>query len=440
MSDAWEALQAARTEASILEALARRLWEVDGSVREPEVPTAKDLTEWVMEAPAEARIQATWRLLSLPDHPFGRPPAGLTPLEALHERWGQANPQPRHPIAPILRAWWEKPRSVTRNGRDDAMLTGALLQGSRQDSRVGKMFAPAMHVASRDPQIELLPGFGAAPNPTADPVTPVLPLALYEAGGGPSGRSSRGAPLVARMFTEAVVSVGSYDWQSASPVVLEPMRFRDFLHTIYPPDAAARWRPGQRPPGGGPSRWEGMRWHLEALESIRVAWENPDGSGAERRVVSVVDMPRDGRRKDWIRLQVHLPPGVEGRRGVIWDRPAMRLAGVESYVAWRLAASLATWWSRPGVTIRPPKGGAPWRQSRQLEHYPLVCDEVLIAMAYPASDRGRNASRDVRKALAYLTTIGYIEVHDDPEHRRGRRIMPGLGWAGWNSPEDRRQG
>ena len=80
---------------------------------------------------------------------------------------------------------------------------------------------------------------------------------------------------------------------------------------------------------------------LDALYSLtapsaRISWEDPEtGRGAARLIVVPVDIPRSGRRDDWIRFEVHLPPGSE--RGALVDRLALRQAGTASAAAYRLA-------------------------------------------------------------------------------------------------------
>ena len=80
---------------------------------------------------------------------------------------------------------------------------------------------------------------------------------------------------------------------------------------------------------------------------------------------------------------VDLPPGTE--RGVLVDRTALRKAGVESAPSYRLTLSLAFWWHDPGKMRTPTQRGGKgrgklWRQTRQVERYPVVTDAELIAI------------------------------------------------------------
>ena len=176
-------------------------------------------------------------------------------LEGVHELWRDADPQPRHPLAPLVHV-------------------------NRNDRRAG-LFSPAIWAATRQgtkDQFDLFPGFG--PGEAQGPIVPALPLALYDLGG--SGAMTRGgpgaAPLALRIFVETVLSANgpgnSRARQRDAPLPLPPQRFGDWLATLYP--VSAEWR-----------------------------------RGAARLIVVPVDIPRSGRRDDWIRFEVHLPPGSE---------------------------------------------------------------------------------------------------------------------------------
>ena len=122
-------------------------------------------------------------------------------------------------------------------------------------------------------------------------------------------------------------------------------------------------------------------------------------------------MPRSGRANDWIRFGVHLPPGSE--RGALVDRPALRLAGVRSGPAYRLALSLSFEWHRPGWRRQPLKRAGKttsWRQVREPGRYPVLTDDRLLAGAYPTGmPVRRNAVQRARIALQYLVRIGLVE-------------------------------
>ena len=62
-----------------------------------------------------------------------------------HELWRDADPQPRHPLAPLVRAWWKWPVEVE----------------DRNDRRAGNLFSPAVWTATQESgQFDFFPGFG----------------------------------------------------------------------------------------------------------------------------------------------------------------------------------------------------------------------------------------------------------------------------------------
>ena len=479
-----EALQTARGEADILDALARRVEFVDGGEGEPEIPTVEALAGWLPMAPETAHVEAgellkqlPWPRMILDGHlvkktdlervrwqtatadgrevlagvggwqpsdgarfelwDLGDPGDKLTldgkdldtkvravlNVEGVHELWRDADPQPRHPLAPLVRAWWKRPVEVEdRNDRADPLFPAPLVHVQRNDRRAGNLFSPAVWTATRESgQFDLFPGFG--PGEANGPLVPALPLALYDLGKGTAKTRGRGAPLALRIFVEAVLAVPLHARTLNRPVALPPQRFRDLLKALYPNPGFYR-----------PSRhFAAIYEAAKSLESARVPWEHPDGSGAMRRVVYARDLPRDGRLDDWVQFVVDLPPGSE--RGVLVDRTALRKAGVESAPSYRLALSLAFWWHDPGKmrtpTQRGGKGrGKRWRQTRQVERYPVVTDAELTAMTYPSEANNVGSTRRSRlqrsrEALAFLVETGYANVATD------RRILPGQNWAGW---------
>ena len=83
-------------------------------------------------------------------------------LEGVHELWRAADPQPRHPLAPLVRAWWKRPVEVEdRNDRADPLFPAPLVHVQRNDRRAGNLFSPAVWTATQESgQFDLFPGFG----------------------------------------------------------------------------------------------------------------------------------------------------------------------------------------------------------------------------------------------------------------------------------------
>ena len=177
------------------------------------------------------------------------------------------------------------------------------------------------------------PGF-APGEPESGPITPALPLALYDLGAGAGEGESipAGGPLALRMFVEACLSVPVIERDNGKPVLLPAERLGDYLKRLYP-DGSKNWR-AQR---YFPRLYEAF----EALVSpqARIPWQNKQGEGAARLVVILWISPRSGKLDDWVRFQVNLPPGSE--RGPLVDRPTLIRAGAQSATRYRLALSLS---------------------------------------------------------------------------------------------------
>ena len=189
-------------------------------------------------------------------------------VEGVHKLWRNADPQPRHPLAPLVRAWRKRPVEVEDPQRPGGPLVPGAL-GSRATQRPASgqpVLAGSVDSYSGERAIRPFPRF----------------------------RSRRGErPACSR------------------PVALPPQRFGDLLKALYPnPGFYRRSR-----------HFAAIYEAAKSLESARVPWEHPDGSGAMRRVVYARDLPRDGRLDDWVQFVVDLPPGSE--RGVLVDRTAL---------------------------------------------------------------------------------------------------------------------
>ena len=98
-------------------------------------------------------------------------------VEGVHELWRDADPQLRHPLAPLVRAWWKRPVEVEdRNDRADPLFPAPLVHVQRNDRRAGNLFSPAVWTATQESgQFDLFPGFG--PGEANGPLVPALPLA-----------------------------------------------------------------------------------------------------------------------------------------------------------------------------------------------------------------------------------------------------------------------
>ena len=340
-------------------------------------------------------------------------------LKQVHAAW-KAIPQdrrPPHPLGPIVEAWQQRPKQVETDHRPDPLFPAIFIQADFNDNRTGKLFAPPAHVAGGvDGEQLCFPGF-APGEPNGAPITPALPLALYDLGVGKLEHGQRGAPMPLRIFIEAVLSVKP-ESRGSGPRLIGPVPLRDFLRFLYPPGKEKNWQRERHLPA--------LQKALVALDSpeSRIPWQDPEtGNWHARKVVSPQDIPLTGAADDKISFVVDLPPGTE--KGPIMDRPALRRAQTRSVAIYRLILSLCAWWHEPGVTRRPAEGGRHWYQSCNPEHYREVSDAELVAMAFPVTpSKTRKRLFDARQALDELIHEGFAAVKD-------RRIYPGPKWTGW---------
>ena len=471
-------LMGAFSEPKIVEAVAHGAWKKDKRPGEPEIPTGDELAEWAPEAPEGARRESEdrlrqlnwsfrcapvpypvlliegetrrWRRMTSCPLVVGKPAtigfrpgyhglrdheilcavavwperAGLVldtcrPLPSVHIEWclwRRAGRPLQHPLTPILRAYWDRPRLVARNPRPDPLFPKLAIP-PRPDDPQGQLFSPRLGTEHPSGQLDLWPGHG--PGHAGGPIKPAPLLAIYDAGHEAADSRNPAAPLASRIWLEGVLDVRLED-RGHGPVRLPPITTRELLQRLYPAHPGRRspvkWRPEIQLPA--------LLESLDLVDRHRIPILDHEGRRTYWRIVSVTGRPGE-HPDDALHLVVDMPPGSE--RGPVVDRQAVRIAGARSGAAWRLALSLAFLWHDPGRLRLPVGGGRTWRQIRQPDRYPEVSDAELLSLAFPAGHPGRQ--RDARgraeKALDYLVQIGYAARHPR------RRIMPGTTWAGW---------
>ena len=445
-------LEAAESRSDVLTALALAVADDTAD----EVPTLKDLVEWWPNCPSDARKEARQGFLELaraedPDTEDrvgidfiadmdellcrlprisaeeGSSPGLLENCDVLEltKRWLPHRPV-RHPLSPIIEAWQRRPIELrSRNDRPDPLLPRLLLSSKTDSPRE----APDLFTSYRPRG--WLPDLAPGEVEGDAEVVSCLPLSLWDLCSETERlRRPGGAPLPARIFVDVLMDVKRERWPEAASrgVLLPAERFGDFLARLYLPGTSGRIRWDRR-------QLPAMLRAFELLESpdTRIAWyDSITETGGARRMVVPVDVPRDGRMRDFVRFAVFMPPGAS--RGPLIDRPNLLQAGVRSAPAWRLVLNLASSWNRVGSLRRPVRRGAHWQQVRTWERYNVVSDSVLAAMAFPlhsaplSRSTERSRKQRAKSALEYLVSIKYAEIL--PAYS-GRKIRPGENWAGW---------
>ena len=316
-------------------------------------------------------------------------------------------PDPNGPdaLALLTRVVEAIPRPGRANiNRTDRILPARLAMVDHTDRRAGRLFTPAAHAVERGGEQLKLPGFGLE----RTRITPALPLALYDLGGGSSMERGHGAPLPLRLWVESILAVGLTDRANPWPTVLE-IPLRDLLRKLYP--GKRRPRPNEY--------WPRLMQAVEILDSTRIPWEDPKtGKGGLRRIVNVSDIPRGpGKLDDAVQIIVTLPPG-SGKGPVV--SPNLNRYGVQSAPLYRGLLNLAYLWFDPGRTRFPVRGGKHWLQVEDPERYPTITNDLLIELFYPTS-----AQRE-RKVLANRARQDLDRLVKDGEAQivKGRLMPP----------------
>ena len=316
-------------------------------------------------------------------------------------------PDPNGPdaLALLTRVVEAIPRPGRANiNRTDRILPARLAMVDHTDRRAGRLFTPAAHAVERGGEQLKLPGFGLE----RTRITPALPLALYDLGGGSSMERGHGAPLALRLWVESILAVGLTDRANPWPTVLE-IPLRDLLRKLYP--GKRRPRPNEY--------WPRIMQAVEILDSTRIPWEDPEtGKGGLQRIVNVSSIPRGpGKLDDAVQIIVTLPPG-SGKGPVV--SPNLNRYGVQSAPLYRGLLNLAYQWFDPGRTRFPVRGGKHWLQVEDPERYPTITNDLLIELFYPTSTnkQRKRLAFEARKSLAQLVK------NDDARIVKGRLMPP----------------
>ena len=390
-------------EADILDALARRVEFVDGGEGEPAIPTVEALAGWLPMAPETAQKEAgellkqlPWPRMILDGHlvkdgdlervrwqpatadgrevlagvaVFGWQPSdgarfelwdlgdpgdkltldgedldakvrAVLNVEGVHELWRDAGPQPRHPLAPLVRAWWKRPQHMEADTHPDAILPAGTLQHAPSSAtyrslevgvdrtREPEQFELAYpggpgKVAPETVQLDLLPAEHAD--------VPVTPLLLADAAGFSELQQGRGARLDKRIFLYALAAMpmsarcpgGGYTWE---PTLEE---IRNLLWPKSPRTGKSSWKPSKH-----------YRALYQALDAVNLAkvelpnrelwlpvrtWRQPDPRNLDSRALIEIALPPGGAiggpqldRAGWIADGTLSDPAFDLRLSLAW--------------------------------------------------------------------------------------------------------------------------
>ena len=367
-------LSTAKTAAEILEAVSRFAWYEAHQNKDcpPDfTPTAATLAAWLPEFPEAAHLEAGERLAALyglsdgggcrwrlgrtatlkprgewsltllawerpsPDRPGW---GSMGKLEEVHSVWVAlpAKVRRKHPLAPLVAAWQERPRGVT----PDVMKHphGGILPASLAGGAV------RVQVSARfDEELPELPGPGVAADgagwlagfePGPGPLAKLPALDFLHAGGLEAFQRGHGAPWPLRIAYETLIDVPAAARNGGIARLEYPLR------------------------GDGNATLQAMLYPEGRLNLSR-DWGR---FLAALKVVDRFSVPADGGMSAWLpirvrsfpvrtggvlRLDVSLPPGSDKGPRIL--RRVLRRLGARSYPQWRAWLALAYLWDRSAV-------------------------------------------------------------------------------------------
>ena len=529
-----EALQTARSEADILDALARRVEFVDGGEGEPEIPTVEALAGWLPMAPEEAQKEAGELLEQLPwprmiidghlvkdgdlahtawwdpttaadgrqvlmciavfnwqpsddvarfeywdrcEHPV------VLKVERVHELWRNADPQPRHPLAPLVRAWWKRPQHIEADMHPNAVLPAGTLQHAPSSATYRSLEVGGDR--TREPeQLELAypggPGKVAPETvqldllPAEHADVPVTPLLLADAAGFSELQQGRGARLDKRIFLYALAAMpmfarvpgGGYMWE---PTLEE---IRNLLWPKSPRTGKSSWKPSKH-----------NRALYQALDAVNLAkvelpnrdglwlpvrtWRQPNPRNLDSRALIEIALPPGGAvggpqldRAGWIADGTHSDPAFDLRLSLawLWDSVKASNGGHRVYatrprvertadgvildrnsrpVIRRNGRPVKDWSDPRACPIYTPEGRQLIERHPKADRVPVLDGEARRRLAYGLqvqADRG-NRNRERKNADKLLKRLERADVviiergaTDPATGRQGWRILEA--WRG----------
>ena len=334
--------------------------------------------------------------------------ANLRLIESLSRRWIEADPRPRHPLAPIVEAWLKRPPVVAAVTRPDPLLPVVQSMGESPEREAGRLaFGGILDVG--DPTPGQLPLFLAPDGPR------VPLLELVDAHGVPTMAQGRGAPLELAVYVAACIMTPYEARAGRARIVTTVRELRTFLF-------GARWQPG--PTGTRPGHWERVRSAALGTDRLWLPLDNGD----LWRAVAVRKIPGPAVGRGLLDRQVifdvELPPGSSD--GPPIDRPELSRLRRESGPRFRafLAAHSLAW--RPGWTRVPHPGNRRIRVwTSNPDRYPVLTAEDRDRLAFGPGweDRARKEGR--KKADAHWEQLpGATIVTRTATTKDGRR-----GWV-----------
>ena len=408
----------------------------------------------------------------------------LLKAKRVHELWRNADPQPRHPLAPLVRAWWKRPQHIEADTHPDAILPAGTLQHAPSSAtyrslevggdrtREPEQFELAYpggpgKVAPETVQLDLLPAEHAD--------VPVTPLLLADAAGFSELQQGRGARLDKRIFLYAL---------TAMPMSARCSRRR--LHVGTDPGGTPRSLVAEIPAHRQveletfKAQWRALYQALDAVNLAKVelpnrdglwlpvrTWRQPDPRNLDSRALIEIALPPGGAiggpkldRAGWIADGTHSDPAFDLRLSLawLWDSVKASNGGHRVYatrprvkrtadgvildrndrpVIRRNGRPVKNWSDRRACPIYTPEGRPEIERHPEANRVPVLDGEARRRLAYGLqvqADRG-NRNRERKNADKLLKRLERADVviiergaTDPATGRQGWRILEA--WRG----------
>lgn len=441
---------------AILAALAHELWyhaHADAQCPDSVVPTSRDMMSCQLPPSAaheavaligaaagasSATVHEATSLISTDDKatttiagtfamyllwfPVHRTMPGLAPadiIEVAHAIWRDYGRHGRHPLAPLVAAWQQRPQDRPTERRTDRRIMPTLsVAGPSAERKRGLQIGGL--IDDRDPKV--LPLFPELPTPTRHRV-PLLEIAEHAT---PLRSRGQGAPLQARLLVRAGLLM-MQPQDRGLPTVRISVAVGELLDALWPPTERRTASGGTRYDRHDAARWPKLLDALHRARDLTVPVSTPTGPArwfpiALRQLpdgyVSGGMPPRDA----LVILDLAPPPSATS--GPTVDLPWLDRMGVTSGPRWcaYIAARSLIW--QPGRTRRIVPGTRRWAWSRRADNYPVLTLADLRRLAFGATDRKNRTRSAILAPWQDLPDVDVTEATDKRTGARGWRLMP----------------
>ena len=352
-----------------------------------------DLQEIERNASDHYCLPAVWQVL-------------LDFLHQIYEGASSATSGVKHPVAPIIRAWLERPIPVEPEQRIGIM-PGSLAQVSGDDRRAGRLFNIAAHKQTDvNGDQRVLPGF------VNERRGPALPIELYKAGldlNDPNALKARGAPFLMRTIVDAVL-LSPIGQRTARHGVVFSVEARYFLNRMYPARIPAK------------STWQrALKEAMEELPRVTMPFIDFD-TGRGQIIAPVLIQAVPNTLDDNIDFIVRLPSGNDSG-----PTPSenLHMYGAMRKQAYYALLNLAYDWWEPGRKRIPvnSNGKRHWLQSYALERYKPVTNDDVIDLTAPLT-ANRNRRDAASKGWTTLKRLHDARELQIVKYKGDRLILP----------------